>query len=164
MRRVYKGQPFVEIEWTVGPINDDDGIGKEVVTRFKTDIDSGDSFFTDSNGREFIPRKLNFRETWDIEVFQPVAGNYYPVNAAIYIEDDKSSLAVLPDRTQAGASLESGAIELMVQRRIFNDDGRGVGEPLDETTGGVNPYPPYGDNQRVGEGVIIKVSVAAECE
>ena len=91
-----------------------------------------------------------------MEVFQPIAGNYYPVNAAIYVEDEESSMAVLNDRTQGGASLSPGSIELMVQRRTKADDSRGVGEPMDETTGGMNPYPPWGDNARVGTGVIIK--------
>ena len=153
--RVYKDKDYVEIEWTVGPVPVEDG-GKEVVTKFQTDIDSGDTFYTDSNGREFMERKINHRDTWDLEVFQPVAGNYYPVNAAIYVEGDKGSLTVLNDRSQGGASLESGAIEVMVQRRLLADDGRGVGEPLSETDGGVNPYPPYGDAQRWGEGVVIK--------
>lgn len=96
------------------------------------------------------------RPTWDLEVFQPIAGNYYPVGAAIFIEDDESSFAVMNDRTQGGASLSSGSVEIMVQRRIVADDSRGVGEPLDETTGGVTPYPPYGEAERVGDGVIIK--------
>lgn len=133
-----------------------DGVGKEVVTRFNTGIKNGDTFYTDSNGREFLERKIDFRPTWDLEVFQPVAGNYYPVNAAMYIEDDESSIALLNDRTQGGASLQSGSIEIMVQRRLVADDSRGVGEPLDETTGGVTPYPPYGDATRKGEGVTIK--------
>ena len=45
-----------------------------------------------------------------------------------------------------------------MQRRLLADDSRGVGEPLDETTGGVNPYPPYGNAMRVGTGVVIKGS------
>ena len=57
-----------------------------------------------------------------MEVFQPIAGNYYPVNAAIYVEDEESSMAVLNDRTQGGASLSPGSIELMVQRRTKADD------------------------------------------
>lgn len=47
---------------------------------------SGDEFYTDSNGREMLKRKLNFRPSWNLDVKQPVAGNYYPVTAAIYIE------------------------------------------------------------------------------
>mmetsp|Transcript_29052 Transcript_29052/g.54827 ORF Transcript_29052/g.54827 Transcript_29052/m.54827 type:complete len:1069 (-) Transcript_29052:93-3299(-) len=154
--RIVKDADYIEIEWTVGPVPTDDGIGKEVITRFDSDIQSGETFFTDSNGREFLERQLNYRPTWDMEVFQPIAGNYYPVNAAIYVEDDEHSLTVLNDRTQGGASLKPGQVELMVQRRLVNDDSRGVGEPLDETTGGVTPYPPYGEAERVGDGVIIK--------
>ncbi len=154
--RVMKDKNFVEVEWTVGPVPIDDGVGKEVVTRFNTDIKNGKDFFTDSNGREFLKRTVDHRPTWDLEVFQPIAGNYYPVNAAIFIEDDDTFLTVLNDRTQGGASLSEGSIEMMVQRRIVADDSRGVGEPLDETTGGVTPYPPYGEAERVGEGVIIK--------
>jgi hypothetical protein len=37
------------------------------------------------------------------------------------------------------ASLSSGELELMVHRRLMGDDGKGVGEPLDETEG-ITPY------------------------
>ncbi len=47
---------------------------------------SGDEFYTDSNGREMLKRKVNFRPTWNLDVKQPVAANYYPLTAAIYIE------------------------------------------------------------------------------
>jgi len=36
-------------------------------------------------------------------------------------------------RTHGGSGLTEGNVELMVNRRIFADDGRGVGEPLNET-------------------------------
>ena len=154
--RVYKGQPFVEIEYTVGPIPIDDGRGKEIVTRWQTPIRSSDTFYTDSNGREFQKRRRNYRPSWSLETYEPVAGNYYPVNAAIYIEDKDASLAVVTDRSQGGASLSSGSIELLVQRRTIVDDGRGVDEPLNETSGGMTPYPPFGDATRIGSGVIIR--------
>ena len=154
--RLYEGEDYVEVEWTVGPIPIDDGVGKELVARFDADVASADTFYTDSNGREFLERKVDYRPTWDLDVYQPIAGNYYPVNAAIYIEDDSASLTVLTDRTQGGASLEAGQVEVMVQRRLVADDSRGVGEPLNETTEGVTPYPPYGEAERRGEGVVIK--------
>lgn len=153
--RVLPGVPYVEIEYTIGPIPIDDGRGKEVVTRYLTPIQSKGMFVTDSNGREFLKRKRDIRPTWNLTVHQPVAGNFYPVNAAIYVEDSNASLAVLVDRSQGGASIQDGSVELMVQRRIVKDDAKGLSEPLNETVGGVTPYPPYGDATRVGEGVVI---------
>ena len=36
------------------------------------------------------------------------------------------------------------------------DDDRGVGEPLNETTEGVTPYPPYGNAERqVGYSILV---------
>jgi hypothetical protein len=84
-----------------------------------------------------------------------VAGNFYPVNAAIYVEDSTSAFAILVDRSQGGASLTDGSIEIMVQRRTLSDDSRGVDEPLNETCGGMTPYPPYGIRERIGDGVIL---------
>jgi hypothetical protein len=156
--RVLSGLPYVEVDYTVGPIPIDDGRGKEMVTRFNSPIESAGAVFTDSNAREFLKRKRNYRPTWDLNVYQPVAGNYYPVNAAIFIEDTDSASAfsVATDRTQGGTSLVDGSVELMVQRRTLADDGRGVGEPMNETKGGMSPYPPYGTAQRLGDGIVIK--------
>ncbi len=94
--------------------------------------------FTDSNGREFLERTLNSRPTWDLDIQEPVAGNFYPLTAAMFIRDEEkgAQLAVLTDRAQAGASLRDGEMELMVHRRILVDDRRGVSEALNETTDG----------------------------
>lgn len=154
--RVYKGEPYMEIEYTVGPIPVDDLRGKEIVTQYRTDVASSGVFYTDANGREFQKRTRSSRPTWNLTEHQPIAGNYYPINAAAYIEDDKKSLGVVIDRSQGGASLEDGVLEIMVQRRTLVDDNRGVGEPLNETDGDVTPYPPYGDASRYGEGIIIR--------
>jgi hypothetical protein len=48
----------VEVEFSVGPIPIDDALGKEIVTRYTTGIDSGDLFYTDSNGREMQRRQV----------------------------------------------------------------------------------------------------------
>lgn len=63
-----------------------------------------------------LKRKLNFRETWDVKLEEPVAGNYYPVTTKLSIEDkDKNlRLSALTDRAQGGSSLNEGDIELMV--------------------------------------------------
>jgi len=155
---IMKDLPYVEVSYSIGPIPIDDGRGKEIVTRFSSDIKNNGTFFTDSNGREFLQRRRDFRPSWPLIVKEPIAGNYYPINAAIYLEDELASMAVLTDRTNGGGSLMDGSIELMAQRRNLADDDRGVNEPMNETDGGVAPYPPYGDAQRWGNGVIIRGS------
>lgn len=154
--RIQKGLPFIEVEYQVGPIPIDDGRGKEIVTKFATSISNNATFYTDSNGREFLERRRDYRPSWPLKVYEQVAGNYYPVNAAIYIEDQNASLAILVDRTQAGGSLVDGSVELMAQRRTLADDARGVAEPMNETDGGVTPYPPFGKAERYGKGVVIR--------
>lgn len=158
--RLYQGQPQVELEWTVGPIPFEDGLGREVVLvvsepvaairlcqataalgkalsltnavvpmQFDSDVESGSEFWTDANGREMVKRIRqapgnqclllagsdvstevagvhccrDFRPTWQLNVTEPVAGNYYPVTAAMYIQDDDRQLTVLTDRAQGGA-------------------------------------------------------------
>lgn len=125
----------IEIETFVSSIDVSDSIGKEVVLLIKTNIENNKTFYTDSNGMEMQKRILNYRPTWNLTVHQPVAGNYYPVNSAIYIEDVFAGLraTVMTDRTQGGASIHPGDIELMIQRRIVCNDGKGLNEPLNET-------------------------------
>eukprot|EP00262_Sarcandra_glabra_P022190 TRINITY_DN9739_c0_g1_i1.p1 TRINITY_DN9739_c0_g1~~TRINITY_DN9739_c0_g1_i1.p1 ORF type:complete len:768 (+),score=138.34 TRINITY_DN9739_c0_g1_i1:112-2304(+) len=131
--RVYKGKEHAEIEFTVGPIPVDDKIGKEIATQITTTMVTNKTFYTDSNGRDFIKRIRDFRSDWNLQVNQPVAGNYYPINLGIYMEDDKTELSVLVDRSVGGSSLVDGQIELMLHRRLLVDDSRGVGESLNET-------------------------------
>ncbi|XP_062548691.1 lysosomal alpha-mannosidase-like isoform X3 [Armigeres subalbatus] len=130
--RVYADESHVEFEWMVGPIPIQDRVGKEIVSRFYTAAQSNGVFWTDSNGREMIKRQRNHRETWELHLEEPVAGNYYPVTAKIALEDEKVRLAVLNDRAQGGSSLEDGSLELMVHRRLLHDDAFGVEEALDE--------------------------------
>ncbi|KAF0293557.1 Lysosomal alpha-mannosidase [Amphibalanus amphitrite] len=134
--RLYTGEPYAEIEWQVGPIPTEDGVAKEVISRFTSDISSNDLFYTDSNGRQMMERQRDRRSSWPLNVTEPVSGNYYPVNSRIYIRDAASQLTVLSDRSQGGASLASGQLELMLHRRTVQDDGFGVGEPLNETAYG----------------------------
>jgi hypothetical protein len=88
---------------------------------------------------------------------EPVAGNYYPMNAAAAIRDVDSGtqLTIVSDRSQGVTSLRSGEIEVMVHRRLTADDARGVGEPLDETEA-ATPYPNF---RRLGHGLVIRGSL-----
>ncbi|KAK4417955.1 Alpha-mannosidase [Sesamum alatum] len=130
--RVYKGKEHAEVEFTIGPIPVDDGFGKEIITQITTALDTNKTFYTDSNGRDFLKRIRDYRADWDLEVHQPIAGNYYPINLGIYLEDETTEVSVLVDRAVGGSSLVDGQIELMLHRRLINDDSRGVGEALNE--------------------------------
>jgi len=93
-----------------------DGVGKEVITRWSTDLATRGTWYTDANGRELLERKRDFRPTWKYKVNEAVAGNYYPVNSRLILKDEekKMQLAVLNDRAQGGTSLNDGEAEIMV--------------------------------------------------
>eukprot|EP01033_Poteriospumella_lacustris_P010275 gene10275-7297_t len=80
--RVVEGDDRVEVEYQLGEIPVSDDVGKEIVYRLDTDLvtltnDSSSPatpmWFTDSNGREFLPRRYNYRPTWDLQVYEPIA-------------------------------------------------------------------------------------------
>ncbi|RRT84029.1 hypothetical protein B296_00004957 [Ensete ventricosum] len=71
----------------------------------------------------------DYRSEWELQVNQPVAGNYYPVglwfyicivlfqiNLGIYMQDDSAEFSVLVDRSVGGSSILDGQIELMLHR------------------------------------------------
>ncbi|ESQ41355.1 hypothetical protein EUTSA_v10012546mg [Eutrema salsugineum] len=131
--RVYKGKEHVEVEFIVGSIPIDDGIGKDVVTQISSSLESNKTFYTDSSGRDYIKRIRDYRSDWKLEVNQPIAGNYYPINHGIYLEDSNKEFSVMVDRAFGGSSLVDGQVELMLHRRLLLDDSRGVAEALNET-------------------------------
>ena len=69
--------------------------GIEFIMDFHVDgFENQKVFYTDSNGLEMQKRVLNFRPTWDLEdnykeSNENVTANYYPVNSAISMKDEK---------------------------------------------------------------------------
>jgi len=59
----------------------------------------------------------------------PWQGNFYPVNAAMYLQDALASMAMVVNRSQGGALLHDGQM---------------------------TPYPPYGNDTRVDGSVIAR--------
>ncbi|XP_058798007.1 lysosomal alpha-mannosidase-like isoform X1 [Phymastichus coffea] len=136
--RLYNDEEHVEFEWLVGPIPIEDKIGKEVTIKYSSNLKNNDEFYTDSNGRGMLKRKLNYRSTWKLKLNETISGNYYPINSKISIMDQQKNrrLSVLNDRAQGGTSLKEGDIELMIHRRLLHDDAFGVDEALNETAYG----------------------------
>ncbi len=59
----------IEVETFVNSIDVSDGQGKEVVVAFTSQVDNQNTFVTDSNGLYFQERKINFRPSWDLKVY-----------------------------------------------------------------------------------------------
>ena len=119
---LYDDAQVLEIEWIVGPIPIGDNIGKEIIMRYDTDIQSQSRYYTDANGREVLERTRDYRPTWNYTVHEPVSGNYYPINSRIWIRDQNRKLTVLTDRSPGGGSIHDGSVEIMLHRRLLYDD------------------------------------------
>ncbi|EGC32455.1 hypothetical protein DICPUDRAFT_49593 [Dictyostelium purpureum] len=134
--RLYTESEHLEVEEIIGPIDISDNLGKEVVSRYTTDLSTDNTWYSDSNGMEMQKRITNYRPSWNYTVVQPTSGNYVPVNAITYIQDTSKNLqfTVLTDRSRSSASLRSGQLDVMMHRRTLMDDGRGVGQPMNEST------------------------------
>jgi len=127
-----------------------------VITRFATDIKNNGECFTDSNGREMLRRQRDERDSWPLQQTEPVAGNYFPVNTAVFIRDASMQLTVLTETSQAGSGcVRDGEIEVMVHRRVLKDDNKGVGEPLNETRD-ITPYAGGKGGQHRGPGLVVR--------
>eukprot|EP01043_Picozoa_sp_COSAG02_P003275 COSAG02_NODE_79_length_40228_cov_18.435762_30_plen_793_part_00 len=136
--RLPAGDGEAEFEMAIGPIPLDDGFGKEVVARYSTPLKTEGRWLTDSNGRELLQRRRNWRPDYQAATArftgEPQAANMHPIQTAITLrQDGGAQLTVTPDRSQAGTSLVDGQVELLVHRRLVADDGEGAGEPLNET-------------------------------
>ena len=46
-----------------------------MVSKFTTDIASNGELYTDSNGRDMMHRRRNFRPTWNLTQTEAIAGN-----------------------------------------------------------------------------------------
>lgn len=111
--------------------------GHEVIVVFESSsIKNNQTFYTDSNGLGMQERILNYQPSYNMTSFYNLnsTSNYYPVVSAIAIRDteSKTQMTIMNDRAQGGSSLAEGRIELMQNRRIFVDDGRGVDQALNE--------------------------------
>ncbi|OVA16242.1 Glycoside hydrolase family 38 [Macleaya cordata] len=123
--RIYNGENtvqefLIEKEYHVELIGKDFN-DRELIARFKTDIDSGQVFHTDLNGFQ-----MSRRETYDKI---PLQGNYYPMPSLAFLQGSNGHRFSVHSRQSLGvASLKSGWLEIMLDRRLVRDDGRGLGQ------------------------------------
>ncbi|NXV73003.1 MA2A2 mannosidase, partial [Atlantisia rogersi] len=99
-----------------------DHVNKELALRFSTDIESDDTFFTDLNGFQIQPRRYQQK--------LPLQANFYPMPAMAYIQDTQSRLTLHTAQALGVSSLGSGQLEVILDRRLMQDDNRGLGQGL----------------------------------
>ena len=94
----------------------------EVAMRFETNLNSGKAFYTDLNGLQ-----MTRRERFDK---LPLQAHFYPMPTMAYIEDDSARLTLASGQPLGVASLKSGQLEVMLDRRLNQDDNRGLGQGI----------------------------------
>eukprot|EP01133_Synstelium_polycarpum_P012042 gene12042-14085_t len=102
------------------------GSNENVIVRFSTSIDS-DTLHTD-NGVGVIDHKLY--------TASEIAESYFPSVSFAYIRDSKSCFICNSDRSR-GASIgnsKRGVLEFSLHRNLIQDDIKGLGEPINDTT------------------------------
>lgn len=92
----------------------------EIIMRISTSIKNGNTFYTDLNGFQIIKR-----EKFDK---LPLQANYYPIPSSMYIQDENLRLTLLTGQPLGGSSLKEGQFEIMQDRRLSQDDNRGLGQ------------------------------------
>ena len=86
----------------------------------KVNTGAGNVFYTDSNGLQMMRRKYRQKMT--------LQGNFYPITSLVYVQaDSKHRLNFISNRCH-GVSVQKGSLEMMLDRRLQQDDWRGLNE------------------------------------
>ncbi|KAJ8567024.1 hypothetical protein K7X08_019232 [Anisodus acutangulus] len=94
---------------------------RELIIRYKTDIENKRIFYSDLNGFQ-----MSRRETYDKI---PTQGNYYPIPPLAFMQGPNGHRFSVHTRQSLGvASLKDGWLEVMLDRRLVRDDERGLGQ------------------------------------
>ncbi|XP_076980368.1 alpha-mannosidase 2x isoform X3 [Tamandua tetradactyla] len=99
-----------------------DYVNKELALHIRTDIHSQGIFFTDLNGFQMQPRRYLQK--------LPLQANFYPMPAMAYVQDEQHRLTLLTAQALGVSSLGEGQLEVILDRRLMQDDNRGLGQGL----------------------------------
>lgn len=97
-------------------------INREIAMRLITDVKSNNQFFTDLNDFQMHPRQTLSK--------LPLQANFYPLTTTAYIQDNDVRLTLHSAQSLGVASLRNGELEVIMDRRLMQDDNRGLGQGL----------------------------------
>uniref|UniRef100_A0A5F9DHN8 Lysosomal alpha-mannosidase n=1 Tax=Oryctolagus cuniculus TaxID=9986 RepID=A0A5F9DHN8_RABIT len=129
--RLYRGQCHLELEWTVGPIPEDQWRGTTIQSTLEFTSRYPPSPRASPGTEWGVPLTGGISQVLGAGTGSPPHPHTHPAP-----QDGKKQLTVLTDRSQGGSSLQDGSLELMVHCRLLLDDNRGLGEPLLEEGSG----------------------------
>uniref|UniRef100_A0A8C3VL17 Alpha-mannosidase n=1 Tax=Catagonus wagneri TaxID=51154 RepID=A0A8C3VL17_9CETA len=90
----------------------------EIAMKISSSINSQNRFYTDLNGYQIQPRMTMSK--------LPLQANVYPMTTMAYIQDAQHRLTLLSAQSLGVSSLKSGQIEVIMDRRLMQDDNRGL--------------------------------------
>ncbi|XP_059140464.1 alpha-mannosidase 2x-like isoform X2 [Physella acuta] len=94
---------------------------KEVGVRIHTDVENQEqTFYSDLNGFQMQKRKYYQKLT--------LQGNVYPMPTMAYLQDSRKRVSILSAQSSGVANLLPGALDVMFDRRLNQDDNRGLGQ------------------------------------
>ncbi|KAH9509722.1 Alpha-mannosidase 2x [Bulinus truncatus] len=94
---------------------------KEVGMRIHTNIENPDHvFYSDLNGFQMQKRKYYQKLT--------LQGNVYPMPTMAYLQDGMRRVSVLSAQSAGAANLIPDSMDVMLDRRLSQDDNRGLGQ------------------------------------
>ncbi|XP_052786751.1 alpha-mannosidase 2x-like [Mya arenaria] len=98
----------------------------EVAVRITTDVENAErEFYTDLNG--FHMQKHRYYDKLTLQ------GNFYPMPTMAFIEDSKHRVTVLSANSLGFANTQPGVMEVMLDRRLNQDDSRGLGQGVTDS-------------------------------
>ena len=95
----------------------------EIVMRFDTNVENNNIFYTDLNGFQMMGRK---HHNMSIEM------NYFPITSMAILEDSERRITLHSAQSHGVASLARGQLEVMLDRNVRKDDGKGLGQGVNE--------------------------------
>eukprot|EP01119_Soliformovum_irregulare_P019887 TRINITY_DN6388_c0_g1_i4.p1 TRINITY_DN6388_c0_g1~~TRINITY_DN6388_c0_g1_i4.p1 ORF type:complete len:1028 (+),score=331.23 TRINITY_DN6388_c0_g1_i4:166-3084(+) len=145
---------LVEISHTITPV----GSNTEIVARYTSDVkqDNDDGVFYTDNGLELLQRKLRAGSDTRPEA------NYYPVQSTVALKGETHQMNVLV-RQPAGATLiGSDTLEVMLHRKLEQDDGRGLAEAVRDMTTITNVHWLLWDSIEISRAIRPRIALQLE--